>query len=233
MVESVFPNAPPVLERLKDYISTAGMPCGARLPPERHLCDELGVTRAELRKALAVLEINGLLERKVGIGTFLSEVPEAAETSAVQSPFDDLAERISPHDAMVARLTMEPELASLAAIHATPRQLSAARRLADGMRTAKDWQTYEQLDAEFHALIAEASGNALLNELFKVVNAVRLAVVWKRLDVPPDGPPEGYHSFTEHDAILDALERRDRGSAHRAMRNHLQSIISDMHSEDR
>lgn len=233
MVEADVVYAPPVLEQLEGWIRKSEMAAGGRLPPERHLCDEFGVTRAELRKALAVLEIKGLVERKVGVGTFLTG------TSRMEPPNEDhynlkaLAEQISPHDAMETRLTMEPELASLAAIHATPRQLAEARSLAEAMREATDWATYERLDADFHAVIASASGNALMSELFKIVNAVRLAVVWKRLDVPPDGPPVGYHSFREHEAILDALEHRDRARAHAAMRAHIKSIVADMHADDR
>jgi DNA-binding FadR family transcriptional regulator len=233
MVETEIAYIPPVLEQLEDWIGKSGMSIGARLPPERHLCDELGVTRAELRKALAVLEIKGLVERKVGVGTFLTDAPDLHAPEAEPYSLKALAEQTSPHDAMETRLTLEPELASLAAIHATPRQLADLRQLSEAMRGSTDWATYERLDAEFHALIASAAGNTLLSELFKIVNAVRLAVVWKRLAVPPDGPPVGYHSFGEHEAILDALDHRDRARAHAAMRAHIKSTVADMHADDR
>lgn len=214
-------SATPTLHRLQDWLAGVGFAPGDRLPPERELSQTLGVSRAELRKALAVLEIDGVLQRQVGRGTYLRRVDG---TSVADSAIPRLAEQTSPHEAMMARLTLEPELAALAAIHATPRQLVEARRLGEVMRTSKSWEDYERLDAEFHCAIAEAAGNSLLSELHRILNAVRVSVVWPRLAVPEGGPPADYHSFAEHDAILDALDRRDRTGAHAAMRAHLKSI---------
>ena len=58
-----------------------------------------------------------------------------------------------PHEAMMARLTLEPELAHLAALHATPLQIGAARALAAEMQSAADWDNYERLDHAFHDLL--------------------------------------------------------------------------------
>lgn len=143
-----------------------------------------------------------------------------------------LAEVTSPHDAMMARLTLEPELAGHAAIHASPRHLAEARRLADGMRAASNWAEYESLDTRLHELIAIASRNPLLVELHRIVNAVRVSVVWSNLQIPEHGPPKDYHSFAEHDAIIDALESRDRRAAHAAMRAHLKSVRATLLKDD-
>lgn len=208
------------LHKVQDWLGDRGFAPGERLPPERVLSETLGVSRSELRKALAILESDGVLRRHVGRGTYLQH---AERSTAVGSDVVRLAERTSPHEAMMARLTLEPELAALAALHATPKQLVEARRLNATMRAAPNWEDYERLDAEFHCAIAEAAGNSLLSELHRILNAVRVSVVWPRLDVPEGGPPVGYHSFAEHDAILDALDRRDRAGAHSAMRAHLKS----------
>lgn len=176
------------------------------------------------------LEAEGLVERHVGRGTFLRT--PSAEDASNEPLVRRLAEITSPHAAMMARLSLEPELAGHAAIHAAPRHLVEARRLTEDMRSAKDWAEYEAMDARLHELIAVASGNPLLAELLRIVNAVRLSVVWSNLEIPQDGPPADYHSFAEHDAIVEALERRDRTAAHAAMRTHLKSVRATLLKDD-
>ncbi|MDJ0637302.1 MAG: FCD domain-containing protein [Paracoccaceae bacterium] len=217
-------------DALANWLATSGAAPGDRLPPERQLSERLGISRGELRKAMTVLEAEGIVERHVGRGTFLrapSADGRSSETLVLQ-----LAEITSPHAAMMARLSLEPELAGHAAIHAAPLHLTEARSLADGMRKAADWAEYEQLDARLHELIAVASGNPLLAELHRIVNAVRVSVVWSNLELPRGGPPTDYHSFAEHDAIIEALERRDRVAAHAAMRDHLKSVRATLLKDD-
>ncbi len=211
------------------WLSRSGATPGDRLPPERNLCEQLGISRGELRKVLTTLEAEGVVERHVGRGTFL-RTPDAEGNK--EPLVTHLAEITSPHAAMMARLSLEPELAGHAAIHAAPRHLTEARRLADGMRAAANWAEYGQLDAQLHELIAVASGNPLLAELHRIVNAVRVSVVWSKLALPQDGPPADYHSFAEHEEIIEALERRDRTAAHAAMRNHLKSVRATLLKDD-
>ena len=215
---------------LANWLGQSGAEPGDRLPAERGLSEKLGMSRGELRKAMTVLEAEGLVERHVGRGTFLRARSTIDPSSQVL--VGRLSQITSPHDAMMARLSLEPELAGYAAIHAAPRHLAEARDLADGMRAAKDWAKYEELDARLHELIAVASGNPLLAELHRIVNAVRVSVVWSKLEIPRHGPPADYHSFAEHDAIIEALERRDRLAAHAAMRKHLKSVRATLLKDD-
>lgn len=217
-------------EVLAGWLATSGAAPGDRLPPERVLSEQLGMSRGELRKAMTILEADGVVERHVGRGTFLRA--SSADRVNVPPLIRQLAEITSPHAAMMARLSLEPELAAHAAIHAAPRHLVEARALAEGMRNAGDWAKYEKLDADLHELIAVASGNPLLAELHRIVNAVRVSVVWPRLELPRNGPPPDYHSFSEHDAIIEALELRDRKAAHAAMRNHLNSVRATLLKDD-
>ena len=217
-----------VLGRVRTWISSSGLTEGGRLPPERDLCRKLGITRTELRKALLMLEAGGSLVRQVGRGTFLAKTPHSPKSGSSESTISELAERTGPHEAMMARLALEPELARLAALHATPRHLRELRRLSNAMRSAASWRSYEDMDSEFHDIIADASGNSLLHELHKILNGVRLVVVWRRLSTPEVGPDPNYHSFDEHDAIVSALEGREGKLASKAMQSHLQSTLSTM-----
>ena len=192
----------------------------------------LGLSRADLRKALLVLESEGRLERKVGSGTYVRQPVIPKYTGGLGSDITALAERTGPHEAMVARLALEPELAQMAALHATPRQLAELRRLVDAMPGARSWRVYEELDSAFHDLIAKSAGNPLLYDVFKIINGVRTVVVWRRLSPSDAGPPPDYHSFREHEAIVAALEQRDRTGAQKAMRAHLRSTIQAMTVDD-
>jgi DNA-binding FadR family transcriptional regulator len=191
---------------------------GERLPPERQLAAEFGVTRAEIRKALAKMEAEGRLSRQVGRGTFIQTLQHE-----VLSNLDTLQRGTSPREAMEARLLIEPELASLAAINATAKHIEDMHGLAAKMRDARSWDAYEQYDGQLHSLIANASGNKLLAAVHDIVNGVRRAVVWKWLDTRPSGPPSDYSSFAEHDDIIGAIEKRDRAGAMEAMRRHLRT----------
>ncbi|MBB5720802.1 DNA-binding FadR family transcriptional regulator [Loktanella ponticola] len=217
-----------ILTRMRNWITNCGLTDGARLPPERTLCAELGVNRTELRKALLVLEAEGHVTRHVGRGTFLSKAPKSNKGGRIDDTIVALAESTSPFEAMNARLVVEPQIARLAAMHATPKHLQELRRLTAQMRDASTWARYEELDGAFHEMIADAAGNTLLQAVHKIINRVRLVVVWRKIDTTAPGPTAGYHSFAEHDAIVDALERRKGGDAAAAMQAHLDSTLAAM-----
>ncbi len=216
------------LSRVRSWLASERRAEDFRLPPERILAPQLGLSRAELRKALLVLEAEGRLERKVGSGTYLRQASDVELATSVSTDVNVLAGRTGPLEAMAARVALEPELAQMAALHASPKQLLELRRLEREMRAAPDWSVYEDLDAAFHDLIAKSAGNPLLYDLHRIVNGVRRIVVWQRLN-PSDGAPQGgYHSFQEHDDIVSALERRDHTGARAAMSAHLKSTIAAM-----
>jgi DNA-binding FadR family transcriptional regulator len=217
------------LRNLRLWLAANHPKPGSRLPPERHLATTLAISRPELRKALMILEVEGRITRHVGRGTFVSTPPKLALTG---SAITAIADRTSPHEAMIARLTLEPQLAHLAALHASPRQITQAQQLSHDIRATTNWDDYENLDHQLHDIIAEAAGNALLHELHKIMNTVRQTVVWRQLSPGRAGPQPDYHSFDEHDAIIDAIARRDRNGAKSAMHKHLTSTLNAMTSSD-
>jgi DNA-binding FadR family transcriptional regulator len=207
------------LVQLRAYLAQRDLPPDSRLPPERELCESLGVSRGDLRKALAVLEGEGQLWRHVGKGTFVGSGP-LEESVAIA----EISGRTNPADLMRARLIVEPEIAREAALHATPDDVAAMRQSLVQTRAAATWRQYENLDNLLHRQIAQASRNTVLLGLFDVLNAIRRAVVWGRLRTEPARPPANHHSFGEHDRIVDAIEIRDLRAAATAMRMHLESV---------
>jgi DNA-binding FadR family transcriptional regulator len=207
------------LVQLRAWLAVTRLPGDGRLPAERELAELLGLSRAELRKALAVLEGEGQIWRHVGKGTFLGARPAQGQNDIAQ-----LAINSNPAHVMQARLALEPELARLACLNATQADLAGLRDVAAACVAATTWREYEAQDARFHHHIAQASHNPVLCALFDTLNAVRRAVNWAT-PRPSDGPPERDHSsFAEHDRIVDAISHRDGRSAAEVMRQHLRTV---------
>jgi DNA-binding FadR family transcriptional regulator len=207
------------LTQLRAWLAQQALPPSTRLPPERELAEMLGVSRGELRKALALLERQGEVWRHVGKGTFIGARPRA-EIASVAA----IAAQTSPAEVMRARLAVEPELAREAALHASADDIKEMRLCVSGALSAETWRQYENWDNRLHRAIAEASHNALLLALFDTLNAVRRAVVWGRLREERPAPPADHHSFAEHEAIVAAIEERDRSDAANRMRLHLENV---------
>jgi DNA-binding FadR family transcriptional regulator len=207
------------LVQLRAYLAQRDLPPDSRLPPERELCEMLGVSRGDLRKALAVLEAEGQVWRHVGKGTFVGSGPMDEIVHVA-----DIAAKTNPADLMRARLILEPELAREAALHATSDDIGAMRDCMVRTKAAETWRQYENYDNLLHRQIAQATRNTVLLGLFDALNSIRRAVVWGRLRPDPARPPHDHHSFGEHGRIVDAIEDRDLAGAASAMRVHLQSV---------
>jgi DNA-binding FadR family transcriptional regulator len=213
----------PALAQLRAYLARTELPADSRLPPERMLSQAFGVSRAELRKALSVLEAEGQLWRHVGKGTFLGSRPldTVADVAAI-------TRRTNPAEVMRTRLLLEPEVARLAALNATPAQIAEMRVCLKRSREASSWRQYEGWDNRLHRVIAEATQNNLLLALLDTLNAVRRAVAWGRLRANPVKPDPDHHSFAEHESIVDAIADRDMARAATWMRRHLESVESNL-----
>lgn len=207
------------LTQLRAWLSQSDFNEDGRLPPERELIEILGVSRGELRKALAILEGNGELWRHVGKGTFIGVKP-------VEEPMRIalVAEKSNPLDVTRARILIEPVLCREAAINASGIHIDEMARCLSAQREAKTWRQYENADNRFHRIIAEASGNVVLLALFDQLNAIRRTVVWGRLRDESASPPPDHHSFSQHEDIATAIRERDQDAAGNNMWLHLKQV---------
>lgn len=207
------------LTQLRAFVAQREMESNTRLPSERELCESLGVSRGELRKALAILESEGQVWRHVGKGTFIGQRPleNIGDVTALTS-------QTNPTEVMRARLLIEPAICREAALNATAGDIAEMRFCLVRGREAQTWRQYENWDNRFHRAVVQAAHNNLLTGLFDTLNAVRRAVVWGRLRPNTSAPDASHHSFTEHDAIVSAIERRDMEKAGAAMQSHLESV---------
>ncbi|MEX2647831.1 MAG: FCD domain-containing protein [Alphaproteobacteria bacterium] len=209
--------------RLRGLLEQGALASGGRLPPERRLADELGIGRRSLRSALEVLEREGRVTREQGRGTFVRPARGAAVT------LDQIAEHTSPPEVIELRLALEPIVARLAAVRASPREIRGLAHLAAETRDAKGAEAYERADAAFHRAIVEASRNALFMAVFDAVSESRHYVGWQRLG--ENGRCfRRQATFAEfHAEIAAAVAARDGERAAKAMYNHLREVQQHIH----
>ncbi len=212
---------------LVQFIEAGGFSPGDRLPPERELMVNLGMTRTTLRKALDSLEHEGRIWRHVGKGTFIASKAGSERPARLA----ELSAKVSPVHMMRARLSLEPAIAREAAINASDSGVKSIFEARDRAIEAQDWDAYEAQDDVFHRTIAEATGNVLLLELFEQLNQVRRAVAWNSVVRHSQRPPRDHSSFSEHERIASAIAARNPIEAHAAMREHLGSVSARLFGE--
>jgi GntR family transcriptional repressor for pyruvate dehydrogenase complex len=191
---------------------------GSRLPPERELAEQFGVSRVTVRDALRGLEAMGLIEVRVGArgGAFVT-IPTGSVVGQTMSDMM-VMQAITPEDIVEARLIVELGTVTLAASRATEEDLAAMRRLDATARQALADKSYtRELSWEFHALLALAAHNQAVEGF---THSFRSS-----LSMHPIRTREGArayeHTVEEHGRILDALERRDAVTARREVAHHL------------
>jgi DNA-binding FadR family transcriptional regulator len=206
--------------RLRDLIETSGYRYNERIPPERELCEKLGTTRNQLRKALAELEAQGRIWRHVGRGTFVGARPVLNLQDITY-----LGDQIKPEHVLAVRFNIEPELSRLAACHARKTDCEQMLLCAEKCREAEDWRSYEAWDNNLHHAISRATRTQLFIYFFETLTSVRRSIVWG-LPRETSRPTADYSSFREHDEIVAAIVAGDGDLAAKAMRRPLQSVYS-------
>jgi DNA-binding FadR family transcriptional regulator len=202
------------LERLGTAIKLGLLEPGARLPAERELCRQLGISRSTLRQALTALVQTGHLTASRGRsgGTFVAEFPPPAD-----HPSEDLL--ACWRDACDQRLAVELAVAMLAAERADVAQLEPLGELVDVMDdTLEDFAAYRQADVRWHIGLAEASGSQrLVGAMTEAQGQMSDLIAYIA------HPPELLAwSNQQHARMLTAIRRRDGSRALRLMAEHLQ-----------
>lgn len=134
---------------------------GERIPSERELAEHFGVSRPSIRDALRELESRGFIDRKPGRGTIvLSPGERSAMATRMTSAVNSAGAEI--RDIMELRSIVEPPIAHITAIRATPRDLAQLRELVEAMERDVTKDRYAELDRAFHQAIAQYTHNPLL-----------------------------------------------------------------------
>ena len=208
-----------ILERLR----AERVAPGARLPAERQLAEELGVSRATVREALAALELMGVVETHAGAGSFVRGGPGLAdEARAVDT---------SPLETITARLVVEPQLARLAARGWQRRSLAAIARPLRALEreaAAGSDRHPSELDRQFHAAIATASGNSVLNRMAEPLWELMQETLWRRLKERSWSARQTTLVARDHRRIYDAIRARDDDLAAFEMEAHLRRVLEEL-----
>jgi DNA-binding FadR family transcriptional regulator len=193
---------------------------GDRLPAERELSVQYNVSRPAVREAMIALEVQGLIEVRIGSGAYVRALPGESEAPGFT---------VTAFELMEARLLIEGEAAALAAVHIEDDELDELERLVSEIENENTLPGVSTTaDHAFHMLIATATRNAVLRsqveEMWRLrstsPNCALLLEKARTANVQP--------VVEEHKAVLDALRSRDPVAARAAMRNHMSSVINHL-----
>ena len=204
-----------VAEQLRMLIETGELPAGERLPAERDLADRFGVSRPTVREALIVLEVEGLIQIRMGSGVYVSRKP----TRSTVLPANDAE---GPFEILQARCLIESAIAEEAARHVDGASLSRLDQiLADMENSLDDPGRALALDRAFHTAIADIIGNSALNHFTGLIYDERMSPFFEKLASYFEGPHTWRAALHEHRIIRDALAKGDPAASREAMRMHL------------
>lgn len=211
------------VEQIRRMISSGAVRPGQKLPTERELAEMFAVSRPTIREAIRVLSFSGVLASKQGSGTFVTSdglrlAHDLVLSLDVSKDADD--------DLMEIRLWLEVGASERAAAVITDKQVTKLKNIVDefeaGPRTA---ERFVHQELAFHALIHEASGNAVL---VSQMSAMR-RLIEDRLRIAVEAFGVRQASLDEHRQIIAGMEARDPVAARRAMRLHLTLSRDQLH----
>ncbi len=196
-----------------------------RLPAERNLAEEFGVSRGTIRSVLQILEQQHLVTRQIGSGTYVShkEVTNQQEISSVTSPIEMVEVRIA----------IEPQMVRLAIANSSSRDLDGLR---DALRLCEacdgNSEKFARADTAFHMALAHCSRNKLMYWLYERISEVRRHSQWRSMKARLLTPERmGYYN-RQHRSLYEAISARDTARAVRLIKDHLYGVQDDLLESD-
>lgn len=210
-----------VAEQLQGLIDNSVIKPGERLPSERELAEQLGVSRPTIREAMIALELSGVIEIRTGSGIYVTERKVKLEPELNDNG-------VGPFEILEIRYIIESEACALAAARITDEQIEQLRAVVKEMEEEeKKPDASEKADLKFHSIIAQACQNSaissVVNWLWDLRNESTLSTAFlERIR------EEGVHpSILEHKKILQALEQRNPERARTAMKLHIENATAN------
>ena len=205
-----------IAEQLRALISKGEFKAGSRLPAERDLAKQLGVSRPSVREALIAMEVEGWVEVRTGSGVYVLDRSKRAKVQQLASP------EWGPLELIRARRVVEGEIASMAALQAKRKDIAAIRKALDAMiLDAESGVLPLDGDRAFHTAIVEACGNVVLIETVQGFWDSRRGPLFTRLTGYFETMKSWQSAITEHEAILAAIKAKDGAAARAAMHAHM------------
>ncbi len=211
-------KAPQLHADLQRRIEEGEWSPGELMTNERALASEYGVARNTVRKILAGLEQDGLIERQVGRGTVILDRPDSEFTDILDHFLD-----ASPIDILDLRIFIEPHCAKAAARNGSAAELEAIVEAAAKCAEATDLVPYEHWDSQFHKRIYQAAHNTFLTDFCDLLAIIRYQAPMMEIRRRAFTAERRLDYGREHEEIVAALRNWDGRAAERAMRDHLLS----------
>ena len=197
-----------VIDKLLELIRSSDFNEGDRLLPERLMAEKLGVSRPSVREAYCVLEMVGILESRVGSGTYLVSKKDLGPG------FLEQIERISrkeesPFEILEVRKIIEPEIVSAAIRNATPQDIREMEGLLARMKAEiqQDGKYTTKTDTEFHLKLAKMSDNMVLVNIMHYIVRLMQEQLWNRIvDGPEAGPKLVQQDLEFHENIVEHVK---------------------------
>jgi len=207
---------------LLDGLRTGKWTPGSRLPTERSLCADFGVSRSALRRVLQELREQGLIVQKVGSGTYVSDTPAgmAQEIASMTGKLLSVPS-VSPAEIMEARLLLEPMIVDLIVNNATVADFERLETCCARAEAAQTPEDFEHWDNALHEHLALATHNALFVSVFRLLAEVRNSGEWGFLKKKIVTPERRTLYEAEHRRIVEALKHRDADTARREIFEHI------------
>ena len=215
-MESLVRQVPLVLqvsEQFRARIESGAWPRGSRIPGEHQLATELGVSRGTVREALRSLSLTGLLEPRVGDGTYVRATNEISGVLVR----DELSASLT--HVLNARAGIEAAAARLAAQRPDPDSLAAMSDALESRAAAGDLDAFVAADAEFHRGVVVASGNPLLLRLYDAIAEVLTESIHQTATIPED-----HRLGDAHVEVLEAIRAGDPEAASQASYALIESV---------
>jgi len=201
-----------IADQLRALIQAGEYPVGSRLPAERDLVAKLGVSRPSVREALIALEVEGLVEVRMGSGIYVTAREAGRRVEAAHGPLEIIR----------ARQLIEAELAAVAAVRRDPALVPA---LEDALRDMEADIAANRLpiagDRQFHLCIAQASDNSALLDVVTQLFDERNGPLFAQLGSHFERERSWRDAVSEHRAVLAAIAAHDPVGARTAMSTHL------------
>ncbi|MFS7261427.1 FadR/GntR family transcriptional regulator [Carnobacterium divergens] len=203
-----------VASKMEEFIKEQRYKAGDKLPNEFELATELNVGRGTIREAIKLLAARNVVIIQRGKGTFVSENPGLTEDPLGLSFITD-KKRLS-HDLMDVRVMIEPEIAKLAAEHATPAEVEEMEAICLVIeKLIHENKNHEEKDIQLHSAIAKASKNVVVPSLIPIIQtAISLFINLTNRSLKEE-------TIETHRQIVEAIKIKDGEAAKKAMQRHL------------
>ena len=208
-------------ESILENLQSRTWRAGHRIPTERALSDQFGLSRSAVRRVLADMKDKRLITQTVGSGTYVSEqVNEALAAAAHRSG----ALPTSPAELMSARFVLEPAIVAMVVGNATSLDFARMNECCDRGESARSLEQFEHWDGLLHEAIADAAHNSFISKVFRLMNQVRAQGEWGALKRRSASPGRRLEYQQEHRLLVMALRDRDGARATELCLDHLSHV---------